>query len=109
MADTKKKKPIRARAKMKGDVCNVKALFTHPMHTGLAKDKKTGEVIPAHFIQEVKGEHNGELVMHAYWGGSVSTNPKITFSFTGANKGDMVKLSWLDNTGDSDSKDVKIK
>jgi len=28
----------------------IKALITHPIETGLRKDKETGEVIPAHFI-----------------------------------------------------------
>ena len=103
------KKTIKMRAKIKGEVCTVKALIKHPMETGLRKNKKTGEKIPAHFIQEVKAEHNGEVVMDAYWGGSVSKNPYISFAFTGAKKGDTIKLSWTDNSGDSDSKEAKIK
>ena len=102
-------KTIKARAKIKGDVCTVKALMKHPMETGLRKDKKTGDKIPAHFIQEVKCVHNGDTVMDAYWGGSVSKNPYISFSFTGAKKGDSITLSWSDNKGDSDSKETKIK
>ena len=46
-------KSIRARASAKGDTTTVKALITHPMETGLRKDKKTGKKVPAHFIQEV--------------------------------------------------------
>ena len=37
------KKNIRIRAKMKGDVAEVKALMSHPMETGLRKNKKTGD------------------------------------------------------------------
>ena len=102
-------KTIKARAKVKGDICIVKALIKHPMETGLRKDKKSGEKIPAHFIQELKASSGGTDVMTAYWGGSVSKNPYIAFSFTGASKGDMVTISWTDNKGDSDSKEVKIK
>jgi len=102
-------KTIKARAKVKGDICTVKALIKHPMETGLRKDKKTGEKIPEHFIQEVSCVHNGDTVMEAYWGGSVSKNPYISFSFTGAAKGDAITLSWKDNTGDSDSIETKIK
>ena len=40
-------KKIRIRAKVNGDVTEVKSLMSHPMDTGLAKDKKTGEKIPA--------------------------------------------------------------
>jgi len=103
------KKTIKARAKIKGDVCTVKALFKHPMETGLRKDKKSGKKIPAHFIQEVTCVHNGDTVMDAYWGGSVSKNPYISFAFTGAKKGDTITLSWKDNTDDSDSAESKIK
>ena len=101
-------KTIKARAKVKGDVCTVKALIKHPMETGLRKDKKTGEKIPAHFIQEVICDHDGSNVMTAYWGGSVSKNPYISFAFTGASKGDTITLSWKDNKGDSDSTEAKI-
>jgi sulfur-oxidizing protein SoxZ len=102
-------KTIKARAKVKGDICTVKALIKHPMETGLRKDKKTGDKIPAHFIQEVKCDHNNETVMNAYWGGSVSKNPYISFSFTGASKGDTIMISWIDNKDDSDSIETKIK
>ena len=37
------KKSIRIRAKMKGDVTEVKALMSHAMETGLRKDKKNWE------------------------------------------------------------------
>ncbi|MDH5484149.1 MAG: thiosulfate oxidation carrier complex protein SoxZ, partial [Gammaproteobacteria bacterium] len=43
---------IKVRANVKGDVTVVKTLISHPMETGLRKDKKTGKKIPANFIQE---------------------------------------------------------
>jgi sulfur-oxidizing protein SoxZ len=102
-------KSIKLRAKASGDVVEVKALISHPMETGLRKDKKTGEVIPAHFIQEVTAEHGGKNVLTAHWGGTVSKNPYLSFKFKGGKKGDVVKLSWTDNKGESDSADGKIK
>ena len=36
---------IKIRAKVDGDVTTVKALISHPMDTGLVKDKKTGKPI----------------------------------------------------------------
>ena len=36
----------RYEAKVKGDEVTVKALMSHPMETGLRKDKKTGKVMP---------------------------------------------------------------
>ncbi len=102
-------KSIRIRAKVKGQTATVKALITHPMETGLRKDAKTGEMIPAHFIQEVKCEHGGKTVVNALWGAAVSKNPYLSFAFTGAKPGDTVKLSWVDNKGKSDSAEAKVK
>ena len=99
---------IKIRAKMSGDVTTVKALIKHPMDTGLVKDKKTGKVIPAHFIQEVTCEHGGNKVMTAMWGAAVSKNPYLSFKFAGAKAGDTVKLSWVDNKGESDSAETQV-
>ena len=99
---------IKLKAKEKDGVVTVKALITHPMETGARKDKKTGEVIPAHFIQEVACEHGGKTVMTAQWSGGVSKNPYVTFEFKGGAKGDAVKLAWSDNKGESDCKEGSI-
>ena len=99
---------IKIRAKLSGDVTTVKALIKHPMDTGLVKDKKTGNVIPAHFIQEVTCEHGGNKVMTAMWGAAVSKNPYLSFKFTGAKAGDTIKLSWVDNKGESDSAETQV-
>jgi len=98
---------IKLKAKEKGGVVTLKALITHPMETGTRKDKKTGEVIPAHFVQEVVCESAGKTVMTAQWSGGVSKNPYVTFKYKGA-KGDPVKLSWTDNKGESDSKEGTV-
>jgi len=102
------KKAIKIRAKLKGDSVTVKALMTHPMETGARKDSKTGELIPAHFIQEVKCESGGKPRLTADWSGGVSKNPYISFKFKGGNKGDPLTLSWIDNKGNSDSAEAKI-
>ena len=102
------KKNIRIRAKMKGDVAEVKALMSHPMETGLRKDKKTGKKSPAHFINEVICECKGKNVLVASWGVAVSKNPYLSFKFKGAAAGDTVKVSWTDNQGGSASADAII-
>ena len=56
---------IKVKAQAKGGTAEIKALIKHEMETGLRKDKKTGEKIPAHFIREVNCEHNGKLVFVA--------------------------------------------
>jgi sulfur-oxidizing protein SoxZ len=56
---------IKMRANVKDGVTTIKALISHPMDTGLVKDKKTGKVIPAHFIQEVVCTHKGATTTRA--------------------------------------------
>lgn len=100
---------IKVRAKAKNGVATVKCLISHPMETGLRKDKKTGKNIPAQFIQEVACEHGGKSVLNAQWGGAISKNPFLSFGFSGVKSGDSIKISWVDNKGDSDSIEAKIK
>ena len=102
------KSSIKIRAKEKAGVVTVKSLMTHPMETGARKDKKTGKLIPAHFIQEVSCKANGKTVMSADWSGGVSKNPYLSFKFKGAAKGDSIALTWVDNQGKSDTKTAKI-
>lgn len=98
---------IRVRATSNGDITEVQALIQHPMDTGLVKNPN-GELIPAHFIQELKFECNGRDVFVADWGTAVSKDPYVKFSFRGAKKGDELKISWTDNQGGSDTTTAKI-
>lgn len=99
---------IKIRAKASDGVTTVKALMSHPMETGLRKDSKTGENIPAHHITEVSAEHNGNVVMTANWGGAISKNPYLSFKFKGGAAGDKIKISWVDNMGKSDAAEAAI-
>ena len=99
---------IKMRANIADGVTTIKALISHPMETGLVKDKKTGEIIPAHFIQEIVCQHKGTTILTANWGPAVSKNPYLSFKFTGAAAGDTVSLSWVDNKGEKDSAEVTI-
>jgi sulfur-oxidizing protein SoxZ len=47
--------------------------------------------------------------MNALWNGTISKNPFLSFSFTGAKPGEMLKISWVDNTGKSDSTEATMK
>ncbi len=100
---------IKIRAKEKNGTVTVKSLFKHPMETGNRKDKKTGNKIPAHYITEVTCEVDGNKVMTAYLGPGVSKDPYMSFDVKGAKKGGTVKLSWVDNKGESASGEVTIK
>jgi sulfur-oxidizing protein SoxZ len=99
---------IRVRAIAKGDTTEVQALIQHPMDSGFVKDAQ-GQVIPAHFIQQLTFEFNGKNVFVADWGPAVAKDPYVKFAFKGANKGDELKISWIDNKGASDSTTAKIQ
>ncbi|MEO5574065.1 MAG: thiosulfate oxidation carrier complex protein SoxZ [Gammaproteobacteria bacterium] len=99
---------IKIRATLESGVTTVKTLMIHPMETGLFKDKKTGEPIPAHFIQAVRCEHNGNVVLDAECGIAISKNPYLAFSFDGGAVGDTIKVSWTDNRGASESAETTI-
>jgi sulfur-oxidizing protein SoxZ len=99
---------IKVRAKAEGSEVTVKALFSHEMESGTRKDKKTGQLIPGHYITEVIAETNGKTVLTVNWGGGISKNPYLQFIYDGGKAGDTLKLSWVDNKGDSDSIETKV-
>jgi sulfur-oxidizing protein SoxZ len=98
---------IRVRALASGETTEVQSLIQHPMDSGFVKDAK-GELIPPHYIEVVEFEHAGKTVFTALWGPAVSKDPYLKFSFKGAQKGDELKVSWVDNKGASDSVVAKI-
>ncbi len=101
-------KKTKIRAKEKDGVVTVKTLITHPMETGLRKNKKTGKKIPAHYIQEVIAKAGDRTVLQAYWGGAISKNPYLSFKYNGS-KGDRLTISWIDNQGKSDTTKFNVK
>ena len=96
------KSAVKLRAKVKKGVIDIKCLMSHPMETGLRKDKKTGEKIPAHFIQSVVAEKNGVPFMQADFNSTISKNPYLRVQVAGE-KGDEIKVSWTDNKGQTGS------
>jgi sulfur-oxidizing protein SoxZ len=91
---------FRLKAENKGDAFEVKALFKHPMESGIRKNKATGEVYPADFINEITAKLNGTPVMVAEWSGAVSQNPFLAFKVTGK-AGDKLEVSCTSNKGDA--------
>ena len=99
---------IRVRATSTGEVTEVQVLIQHPMDSGFVKDAK-GDLIPPHFIQQLTFEYDGNAVFVANWGAAVSKDPYVKFSFKGGNKGDDLKISWIDNKGETDTTTAKIQ
>ncbi len=102
-------KKVKIRATLKDGVTTVKALMAHPMETGARKDKSTGELVPAEYIQEIVVTHNESVVLNANWGTGISKNPYLSFKIKGGAEGDTIALTWKDNLGESGSGKTQIK
>lgn len=89
------------------DGATVRALMKHPMESGQRKDE-AGRIIPAWHIQQVVARVNGEPVLTAQWGPSISRNPFLQFGLKGAKSGDRVALAWADNRGAQRSDEVTV-
>ena len=99
----------KCKAKADGDMVEVKALMKHDMETGLRKDSKTGELIPAHHITEVVCSHNGSEIFRCNMGPAVSKNPYLAFTVVGPKAGDTLQLTSVDNKGETDSGETVVK
>jgi len=95
------------RARMAGDVADVRVLMAHEMETGTRKGSD-GQLVPAWFIQEVTALHNGKSVMTAQWGPAISKNPYLQFKVKGAKAGDKIAVTWKDNKGESRTDEAAI-
>ena len=91
----------------KGDIFEVKTLVTHPMETGLRKDKKTGEVIPREIISHFSATYNGKEVIKAVWHPAMSANPYSAFYLVAEETGPLV-LTWTDDNAEAHTKEVMI-
>ncbi|MFW5432457.1 MAG: thiosulfate oxidation carrier complex protein SoxZ [Methylophilaceae bacterium] len=98
---------IRAKRVKGGEAVQVKAIITHPMHTGSGKDD-FGELVPAHFIQVITIKHNGKPTVDMQLGTGISKNPYLTFHLGDAKLGDAVVVEWHDNLGNSGSAKTKV-
>jgi sulfur-oxidizing protein SoxZ len=47
--------------------------------------------------------------LEAEWGPSVSKNPYFSFEVLAAKSGDIIKISWTDNLGETSSGDATLK
>ena len=94
--------------KKKSNGHDVLVLAKHPMETGNRKDKKTGKVVPAHYITTMNFSVNGTNAVEASLGAGVSQNPLIGTSLSGLKAGDVVSVDWVDNKGGSESVEATV-
>jgi sulfur-oxidizing protein SoxZ len=99
--------PMKIRAKLEGDVLDVRVLMAHPMETGQRKDA-SGKVIPLHFIQTISAQLNGKPVFQAEVSQAISRNPVFGFKLKGAKAGDKLAIAWTDNKGDTRTDEITV-
>jgi sulfur-oxidizing protein SoxZ len=100
---------IRVKTSMRDGLTTVRAIIRHPMHTGYEFDKEAKKLIPAHYIENVTVHHGDKVILQCDWGRAISANPYLSFTFTGAKTGDILRISWTDNLSGSDSIELGIQ
>ena len=98
---------MKMRAKLTGEVAEVKVIISHPMETGRKKDD-FGVLIPAHFIQLVTATLNDKPVLEMQWGTGISKNPYLTFYVKGAKLADKIVVTWFDNLGKTGAGEILV-
>ncbi len=99
---------MRIRARLKGDLVEVKILIQHAMETGLRK-AADGTKIPPHFIQTLTAKYDDKVVLDTMMGIAVSKDPFISFKFKGGSKGGKVTVTWVDNLDETRTDSAVVK
>ena len=100
--------PMRIRAMRIKDTIEVKLLVKHPMESGYRKGED-GKRIPAHFIETLVVRCKDKVIFDAYLGIAVSANPYIELNFKGAEPGDLIEATWVDNLKDPRTDSAAVK
>lgn len=83
-----------------GDIVKVDFMAMHPMESGMRKDKDTGQVIPAHYINEVRFLFNDKEITKMVTWELLSVNPVLSISLKVSGAGTLKVLA-KDNKGES--------
>jgi sulfur-oxidizing protein SoxZ len=97
---------MKIKAKLKGDIVNVKVMMKHDMLTYDQAKKKGKE---ANFITHITAKVNDKVVYDMSTSQFLSKNPLIKFKFRGAAKGDKLEVTWVDLKGNTKTESKKIK
>ncbi|MDF9393109.1 MULTISPECIES: thiosulfate oxidation carrier complex protein SoxZ [Methylococcus] len=99
---------MKIRTKTTDGITTVRLLITHPMETGRRRDDTSGEVVPAHYIEELTLEHEGKPVVRCRLSTAVSKDPYFSLQFRGGRPGERIRVSWTDNLGKTESQEAFI-
>lgn len=101
-------KPIVIRAKHAKGVTKIRVLISHPMIGHNDLNSSNGENNRPHFIQDITCSLNGNTIMSALCGSYVGKDPFLAFEFAGGNKGEIIRVTWVDNWGERGSTEAVI-
>lgn len=93
----------------KGSVIEIKTTISHPMHSGMAKDKK-GNTIPRHIINKFVSKFNGKEVFTVDLQPSIAANPYIQF-YVKVEESGTFEFIWHEDGGAiyTTSKDITVQ
>lgn len=97
---------MKIKAKLKGDVVDVKVMAKHDMIT---YDQAKAKGVDVNFITHITAKVNGKEVYDVSTSQFWSKDPQFKFSFKGAAKGDKVEITWVDLKGKTVTESKEIK
>jgi sulfur-oxidizing protein SoxZ len=97
---------MKIKAKLKGDIVNVKVMAKHDM---LTYDQAKKKGLDANFITHVSAKVGDKVVYDVSTSQFLSKNPMFKFKFKGASKGDKIAITWVDLKGNTVTEEKKIK
>jgi len=106
MAKVKPRVKVPKKAKA-GDVITIKTLISHPMETGLRKDKE-GNLIPRKIINKFSASFEGEEVISVDIDPAIAANPYFQFDMKVPGSGTM-RFEWTDDDGTVYDMEKKIE
>lgn len=108
MAKRKSLIKIKPKSYKDGEVVKVSFMVMHPMETGLRKDKKTKELIPAEYIKKVVFEYKGKVITTMNVWETLSVNPVFT-TYMKIDGAGALKVIFTDSKGEVQETVAKIK
>lgn len=100
--------PILIRAKHTNGLTKVRVLITHPMIGYNDLDDNDENNNRPHFIQDITCSIGEETIMSALCSSFVGKDPFLGFEFKGGNKGETLRVTWVDNWGERGSSETVI-
>ena len=97
---------MKIKAKLKGDVTQVKVMVEHPM---LTYDQAKAKGLDANFITHISAKVKDKVVFDVSTSQFWSKNPQFKFAFKGAAKGDKIDITWVDLKGETVTESKEIK